>query len=222
MASLWGWGNKPVSTQMKDILFLVCREGRVWTHSKVILWDRGVMICVQKSICESSHTASHPTGENEHDSVSLKDIGQVESWGATIVSHVFFQLSQCAMCLHASHVGSIPFQSSLLIWVMVAPAFEGHCECCTVIQWYPVAEFLIMVGIQNRLMVLLFNRLILIELIDPVGFNSFGWNRIAIQKILADPFSFSKLPCYLGMSSSVLVAMEDDNCINISVYSQEW
>ena len=41
-------------------------------------------------ICESSHTASHPTGENEHDSVSLKDIGQVESWGATIVSHVFF------------------------------------------------------------------------------------------------------------------------------------
>jgi hypothetical protein len=24
------------------------------------------------------------------------------------------------------------------------------------------------------------------------------------------------------MSSSVLVAMEDDNCINISVYSQEW
>lgn len=134
----------------------------------------------------------------------------------------FFQLSQCAMCLDASHVGSIPFQSSLLIWVMVAPAFEGHCECCTVIQWYPVAEFLIMVGIQNRLMVLLFNRLILIELIDPVDFNSFGWNRIAIQKILADPFSFSKLPCYLGMSSSVLVAMEDDNCINISVYSQEW
>ena len=47
------------------------------------------MICVQKSICESSHTASHPTGENEHDSVSLKDIGQVESWGATIVSHFF-------------------------------------------------------------------------------------------------------------------------------------
>ena len=50
MASLWGWGNKPVSTQMKDILFLVCREGRVWTHSKVILWDRGVMICVQKHL----------------------------------------------------------------------------------------------------------------------------------------------------------------------------